>query len=167
MISVCSSTFHVYCDVTLSHANIISWLHLASSCTNTLSGITELFLKNYGLTFCPDFWPIGILSISFQKGCYRQICYTHYPFHLPVWLYFSSNIPTFPNDRIQDNRTASRLNSAVVYSIVLVIPYASLLRKSCCMWPWCGHYVTSTCNPTTCMRLSHMWKLSRKVVWNW
>ena len=121
-----SSTYHLYSDVTFSPAHVISWLHRAlpstyskilnAACGICVSRITELFTDQYELFHLPRVLANGYLL---PKGCYRQMCHTHYPFDPPVWL-LSSNVQTFHIGRIQDNRTSSPLNSAVVSSIVLV-----------------------------------------------
>ena len=123
-----SSTFYVYSDITFSPAHVISWLHRAlpstyrnilnAACGICASRITELFPYQYGLFHLPRVLADGNSRYLLPKGCYWQMCHTHYPFDPPFWL-LSGNIWTFPIGRIQDNHISPRLNAAMVSSIVL------------------------------------------------
>ena len=123
---VCSSTLYVYSDVTFSPARSISWLHqpcllhtntLNVSCGILASKITGLFLDQYQLHHLLDLLAGGNSRHLLPRGCYWQMCHTHYPFYPPV-CYFSGNIQTFPTGEIQDNRTCFPLNSTVASNIV-------------------------------------------------
>ena len=124
---ICSSTLHVYSGVTFSPAHPISWLHqprllpilnaLNASCGILASKITGLFLDQYELYHQLHLLAVGNSRYLLPRGCYWQMCHTHYPFYPPV-CYFSGNIRTFPNGEIQDNRTCFPLNSTVASNMV-------------------------------------------------
>ena len=124
---ICSSTLYVYSGVTFSPAHPISWLHqprllpilnaLNASCGILASKITGLFLDQYELYHQLHLLAVGNSRYLLPRGCYWQMCHTHYPFYPPV-CYFSGNIRTFPNGEIQDNRTCFPLNSTVASNIV-------------------------------------------------
>ena len=114
--------------------------------------LLNCFLTQYGLFHLPRILANGNSQYLLPKGCYWQMCHTHYPFDPPVWL-LSSNVRTFPIGRIQDNRTSSCLNAAVVSSIVLVNSACFTSVKELLY----VYQVASTCNWTTCMWLSRTW----------
>lgn len=69
IITICSSTFYVYCDVPSSHTHIINWLNWAPCSTlyqYTKHYMWNLCVQNYRIISRP--WKMEIVSISSQMA---------------------------------------------------------------------------------------------------
>ena len=73
-----NTLIYVYSDIIFSPAHLINWLHrprllpitiyLYAACGICASRVTELFPEHTDLFICPEFWPRGIIDISFQRA---------------------------------------------------------------------------------------------------